>query len=48
MHALQAVLQKRVEYVETNQDKIVRYYEILKPQLLKELYAISQTLEENF
>ncbi|MDR2541630.1 MAG: hypothetical protein LBD11_07980 [Candidatus Peribacteria bacterium] len=46
--SLQIILQKRVDYVESNQDKIVRYYDILKPQLLKELYSISQTLEGNF
>jgi hypothetical protein len=48
VNALQTVLQKRVEYVEEHQEAIVKYYEILKPQLLKELYAISQTLEGNF
>ncbi|MDR0859732.1 MAG: hypothetical protein LBO09_01785 [Candidatus Peribacteria bacterium] len=48
LKSLQIALQKRVEYVETHQDNIVRYYDLLKPQLLKELYTISQTLEGNF
>ena len=38
-------LQKRVEYLSKNREKIAKYYEILKPDLLKELYDISKTVE---
>jgi hypothetical protein len=48
VNSLQVMLQKRVDYVETHREKIIRYYDILKPQLLIELYAISHTLEVNF
>jgi predicted phage tail protein len=41
-------LQKRVNYITTNKEKIAQYYNILKPQLLEELYTISRTLEVNF
>ena len=41
-------LQKRVEYLSKNREKIAKYYEILKPDLLKELYDISKTVESNF
>lgn len=39
-------LQKRVNYLSENREKIAKYYEILKPDLLKELYEISKTVEE--
>ena len=39
-------LQKRVEYLSKNREKIAEYYEILKPDLLKELYDISKTVED--
>lgn len=38
-------LQKRVDYLSKNREKIAKYYEILKPDLLKELYDISKTVE---
>lgn len=41
-------LQKRVDYLTENKEKIAKYYEILKPDLLKELYDISKTVESNF
>lgn len=41
-------LQKRVDYLAENREKIAKYYEILKPDLLKELYDISKTVESNF
>ena len=40
------ILQKRVEYLSKNREKIAKYYEILKPDLLKELYEISKTVED--
>lgn len=42
------ILQKKAEYLSENKYKIAKYYEILKPDLLKELYNISKTVEENF
>ena len=41
-------LQKRAGYLVENREKIAKYYEILKPDLLKELYDISKTVESNF
>ena len=41
-------LQKRCDYIAENKSKIIKYYEIMKPDLLKELYKISVTLETNF
>jgi len=38
-------LQKRVDYLSQNKEKIAKYYEILKPDLLKELYDISKTVK---
>lgn len=38
-------LQKRVDYLSKNREKIAKYYEILKPNLLKELYDISKNVE---
>jgi len=43
---LLTTLQKRVEYLSKNREKIAKYYEILKPDLLKELYDISKTVED--
>ncbi len=39
-------LQKRADYLFQNREKIAKYYEILKPDLLKELYDISKTVED--
>ena len=39
------LLQKRVDYLSPNKEKIAKYYEILKPDLLKELYDISKTVK---
>ena len=39
---------KKCDYLENNQDKIAQYYEIMKPDLLRELYDISMTLQVNF
>lgn len=41
-----STLQKRVDYLSKNKEKIAKYYEILKPDLLKELYDISKTVED--
>ncbi|MBO7094862.1 hypothetical protein J6V86_01435 [bacterium] len=41
-------LQKKIDYLSKNREKIAKYYEILKPDLLKELYDISKTVESNF
>lgn len=41
-------LQRKIDYISTNKEKIAKYYEILKPDLLKELYDISQTVNVNF
>ena len=41
-------LQKKVDYLEKNKEKIAEYYDILNPDLLKELYDISQTVRVNF
>ena len=38
-------LQKRADYLSQNREKIAKYYEILKPDLLKELYDYSKTVE---
>jgi hypothetical protein len=45
---LQTTLQKKIDYLTTNKERIARYYEMLKPQLLQDLYAISRTLEVNY
>ena len=39
-------LKKRADYLSKNREKIAKYYEILKPDLLKELYDISKTVED--
>lgn len=39
-------LQKKVDYLSQNREKIAKYYEILKPDLLKELYNISKTVKD--
>jgi hypothetical protein len=41
-------LQKKSDYLSKNKEKIAKYYEILKPDLLKELYDISRTVEASF
>ena len=41
-----STLQKRADYLSKNREKIAKYYEILKPDLLKELYDISKTVED--
>jgi hypothetical protein len=41
-------MQKKANYLSENKYKIAKYYEILKPDLLKELYEISKTVEANF
>lgn len=41
-----STLQKRADYLSQNREKIAKYYEILKPDLLKELYDISKTVED--
>lgn len=38
-------LQKKFNYLSNNKEKIAKYYEILKPDLLKELYNISQDMK---
>ncbi len=42
------VLTKRLAYLQQQQDAILQYYDIMKPELLKELYTISQTIQANF
>ena len=39
-------LQKRIDYLSKNREKIAKYYEILKPDLLKELYDISKEVKD--
>ena len=39
-------LQKTVDYLSENREKIAKYYEILKPDLLKELYDISKEVKD--
>lgn len=41
-------LQKRHSYLQQQQEMILQYYEVMKPQLLKELYTISRTMQANF
>ena len=41
-----STLKNRVDYLSKNREKIAKYYEILKPDLLKELYDISKTVED--
>ena len=41
-----SLLQKKAEYLAKNREKIAKYYEILKPDLLKELYDISKEVED--
>ena len=40
------ILQKRADYLSKNREKIAKYYEILKPDLLKELYDISKEVKD--
>jgi hypothetical protein len=44
LSGVQAILQKKVEYLLANEEKIVKYYDMLKPQLLQELYEISKKI----
>jgi hypothetical protein len=46
--ASQTALQKRVAYLMANEEKIIKYYDMLKPQLLQELYEVSRVLEVNY
>ena len=39
-------LKKRADYLSKNREKISKYYEILKPDLLKELYDISKEVKD--
>ena len=41
-------LQKKVDYLSENKEKIAKYYDILKPDLLKELLDISKMVESSF
>ena len=41
-----STLQKRADYLSKNREKIAKYYEILKPDLLKELYDISKEVKD--
>ena len=41
-----STLKNRVDYLSKNREKIAKYYEILKPDLLKELYDISKTVKD--
>ena len=46
--ASQSVLQRKHDYLLQNKEKIVMYYQLMKPELLKELYDISLTLRDNY
>ncbi|MDR0369856.1 MAG: hypothetical protein LBH96_05105 [Candidatus Peribacteria bacterium] len=46
--AFLSTLQKKYDYVLNNKEKIITYYQFMKPELLKELYDISITLESNY
>ena len=48
MQNSQTKIQKRITYLEAHRERIAQHYEILKPQLLRELYTVSQTLQANF
>ncbi len=39
-------LQKKVEYLSKNREKIAKYYDVLKPDLLEELYDISKAVKD--
>ena len=41
------IMNARVSYLRNNQDLIIRHYDILKPQLLSNLYKISVDLEQS-
>ncbi|MBB1557029.1 MAG: hypothetical protein HG439_000830 [candidate division SR1 bacterium] len=41
------IIDARVSYLRNNQDLIIRHYDILKPQLLSNLYKISVDLEQS-
>lgn len=46
--ASQTTLQKKGDYLRANEEKIIKYYDMLKPQLLQELYEVSKVLEVNY
>jgi hypothetical protein len=46
--ALQTLLQKKIDYLMMHEEKIISYYDMLKPQLLQELYDLSRVLEVNY
>lgn len=41
------IINARVSYLRNNQDLIIRHYDVLKPQLLSNLYKISVDLEQS-
>ena len=41
-------LMKKIDYLNLNTYDIIKYYELLKPQLLKDLYTISMTFSTNY
>lgn len=41
-------LMKKLDYLNSNKYDIIKYYELLKPQLLKDLYTISMTFSTNY
>ena len=41
------IINTRVSYLRNNQDLIIRHYDVLKPQLLSNLYKISVDLEQS-
>lgn len=41
------IINARVSYLRNNQDLMIRHYDILKPQLLSNLYKISVDLEQS-
>ena len=41
------IINARVSYLRNNQELIIRHYDILKPQLLSNLYKISVNLEQS-
>lgn len=46
--AFQSTLQKKYDYILKNKEKIITYYQFMKPELLRELYDISMTLESSY
>lgn len=41
-------IKNKCNYITENKERIIQYYDIMKPELLKELYNISVVLEKNF